>query len=35
MIHDIAISFLLLGALRLLGLLRELEERARLDARTR
>jgi hypothetical protein len=34
MIYDIAIGFLLLGALRLLGLLRELEGRARLRVRT-
>jgi hypothetical protein len=35
MIYGIAIGSLLLGALRLLGLLRELEERARLGVRTR
>jgi hypothetical protein len=35
MIYGIAIGSLLLGALRLLGLLTELEERARLGVRTR
>jgi hypothetical protein len=35
MIYGIVIGSLFLGALRLLGLLRELEGRARLDVRTR
>jgi len=34
MVFDIAIGSLLLGALRLLGLLRELEARARARVRT-
>jgi len=34
MIYDIAIGSLFLGALRLLGLLRELDERVRLGVRT-
>jgi len=34
MVYDIAIGSLLLGVLRLLGLLRELDEGARLRVRT-